>query len=456
MKWIAILLFLGSFILRIFYLNAGLFHYDGVLLAEQISSGNIFENSFLKQRAGYVLIIYGLAKILPFHIDNIILFSNAFFGSASVVLLYFLAKLFFNEKEAIYASTLFSVSPLFLSVTTYAKEHGAEVFFLLLSLLMLMCAKKTIDFVYASAVCSYFLFVKETAFLFIPLIVLTLFLYKKTNKFNAVIFLLPFLIMFLVYFITALYGDIFSPGLEHPALQFSQRLVEAFKAVVYSITWPGLPFLFLGIFVLYKSGQYKNLFFLLFWLVLFFFFGNHRLFSPRWLSPLLPAAFILISLGVARIKHINAAIIIAIVIISLTFIHPVLAYRHETGGIKAFALKLKEISPENSLILIYGDQCEFIKYYSKRECSPNDPGVKTSTLIQFSLEKNKSVYLIGHFEKNYDVAEHINPFLKYLEHKYIVKELGDIEFEDYHKAELGLRKIKTKLIQLQLNKKEEV
>ncbi|MDP7140723.1 MAG: glycosyltransferase family 39 protein, partial [Candidatus Woesearchaeota archaeon] len=147
---ICLLLFLGSFLIMYLLRADCLFHMDSVGYA--MKAKLMFE-TLTQQYAhftgypGYIFIIsviYGFQKIV-FNIqtaESATIFASVLFGALSVPLLYLFAKNILNKFIGIAASVFLAITPIFLSISTYGKDHTASVFFVLLSFYLLALYNK--------------------------------------------------------------------------------------------------------------------------------------------------------------------------------------------------------------------------------------------------------------------------------------------------------------------------
>jgi predicted membrane-bound mannosyltransferase len=99
--------------------------------------------------------------------------TNAIFGSLAVAVLFLLAHLLFDRIFAgLSAAILFSVSPVFLAVTTIAKVHGVELFFILTAIYLVFRfhgTKSRVALALSAACIGFSPWVRESALVFIPI-----------------------------------------------------------------------------------------------------------------------------------------------------------------------------------------------------------------------------------------------------------------------------------------------
>lgn len=161
-------------------------------------SGNFLPlhlKSFIYSPAGYSyfsippIAVFGLS---PFSIR----FASAFFGTLTIIVLYFLVQqLFRNSKLSTLSSLLLAVSPWHINLSRTATENIIVTFFIVLGILLYL--RKRVFLAFLSFSLTLALYQAPRAFLplFIPLLI------KKTN-FKSYIFYLIFILLPIVLIIT--------------------------------------------------------------------------------------------------------------------------------------------------------------------------------------------------------------------------------------------------------------
>ncbi|HHQ45060.1 MAG TPA: DUF2723 domain-containing protein, partial [Candidatus Altiarchaeales archaeon] len=193
---IPLILFLLAFTPRAYYMNDGLFHTDSVFQAIALE-GTVDDLHFTyKHPPGYPgqvvagSIVYVFFKIFTGaqNAETAATFTSVLTGSLAVVAMYFFAKEFLeSEKSGMYAAILLSFTPVFLSVTTYAKSHGTEILFLLLSAYYAVVAGKTggdRHKILAGFCLGYSTAVRVTSVIFTPILFLTYWSYRPPLSFK--------------------------------------------------------------------------------------------------------------------------------------------------------------------------------------------------------------------------------------------------------------------------------
>ena len=155
-KFVLIFILITSILIRFPFLNAGLFHHDSAQLAVAVEK--LVNNGELQGIGGgrHGLVI---ADSVFFYVFKTILrhesaefsvnFASAFFGVLAVLLLYLFAKELFNDGFIAFSSAvLYSAAPLFLSVSTFAKEHTLDAFIVILSLYLFIKGIKIVYYIF--------------------------------------------------------------------------------------------------------------------------------------------------------------------------------------------------------------------------------------------------------------------------------------------------------------------
>lgn len=144
-------LVLASLLVRAAYRVEGLFFHDSVVLAQAVeqtvATGRL--HGQVDGRYGSVLLnlpayaachwIGGLERA-----EATVIWTNIAFGSAAVgTLALLLMELLRSRAASLLGAALFSVSPIYLSITTYGKPHGIEAFLVLTSLWLVLRSART-------------------------------------------------------------------------------------------------------------------------------------------------------------------------------------------------------------------------------------------------------------------------------------------------------------------------
>jgi len=387
-KFIIIFLLIFSAILRFTYLNEGLFHHDSVQLAVAVEK-TVDEPGLYGiggGRHGLVLInsaFFYLFKTFLNHLsaEFTVNFTSALFGTISIAILYLFLKELTNNKFLSFSSSiLYSVTPIFLSVSTFAKEHTLDVFLVLLSLLLLikgLIKNNNRLILSAGIVLSLLIFVRFPSILIIFSAIFIIY-YYKVNKFRRIaIYLGPFVIIIFLYLLFAF--DTFTNearsnfnilSLENIKFILLNNFKYSIEGIIFSLTIFGIILTVLGFIFLFKENKKLFYFLILFFIPLFVFYASSKTVSHRFFSlPLIP---LIVSFSYAieyvKRKNIYAGSILLILILSAFFIniYPVIKFRSEYSAFKELATIINDnTAPGDSIVILVGDDTAAINYYSK-------------------------------------------------------------------------------------------
>jgi hypothetical protein len=360
-KHLLLFLLVFSLGIRLLFLNDGLFHHDSVRLAQAVEES--YETRSLKGqingRYGSVLVnllVYSPLRLLK-HVlsaEKTVILTNALFASLSVLLLYlFLVKIFENQFISFSSALLFSVSPVFLSISTRGKPHGIEIFFILTSFLFVASfheKKRPIHLALSSFSIAFSVLVRESAIIFIPLYILFYLnpeirsggvsfekgVLEKRNIFTALVPLVIVLFLGMYYYLyDVFFKTLFqrSTGIVSFEGFYSESLPYAIADLNFNLGFFGLLTALLGILVFYK--KFENKFYLLFfiiWASTLFYFGNTTGYAPRFLAAVSIPFFLFIALTLDWVYKKNAsagvALLIFLVLSMFIRIYPIIEYRH--------------------------------------------------------------------------------------------------------------------------------
>jgi hypothetical protein len=137
---IASCLFLAAFILRYYFINAGLFYTDAVIAAQKVEATyktGVLQYAHGVGYPGNVLtnLVFYFVGINIFHAtsaESTILFTSVFFASLSIAIYYLLLlRVTKSEMVSLSAALILNILPVYLSTSTYGMSHQAAGFFFL-------------------------------------------------------------------------------------------------------------------------------------------------------------------------------------------------------------------------------------------------------------------------------------------------------------------------------------
>lgn len=431
---VLVFLFIFSLGLRLLYVNPGIFHADSIGLTRAVERTYETGHLYGMFNGRYGSVIVNLLTYIPYHLitginsaEKSILFSDILFASFSVIMLFlFIKNIFKNKIIPLFTALLFSISPIFLSITTYGISHGIEIFFILTSffLLSIFHEKNSIHYLALSSFSIAFsIIVRESAIIFVPLYFLFylnpeirenfISIKDEVIKFRTICTVIfPFLIVFgiglYLYIYEIIYRNIFMT--DRLAVSFmgfySESLPIAFEDLFFNLTIIGVLLVIGGSLILIISYENKfHFIFLFLWALTFYYFGNLNAYWSRFLAIVSVPFFIFMSIGLDWLYKKNkvfSMVIFLILIVSLfQQIQPIIDYRHKFSGQKEYSLWVKEQVPPNSII-IASDDSGFISYYADLETrSPPEDLEDNKKLeiwveqLNMTLKNNIPIYLIG-------------------------------------------------------------
>ena len=483
---IILFLFIFSLSLRLIYMNQGLFEADSIGAASAIEE--TFKTGTLHGlfNGRYGTVIVNIITYIPYHLitgiesaEKSLIFTEILFASLGVTILYlFILKLFNNRSISLIAALLFSISPIFLSVTTYGNSIGIEIFFILASFYLLACfhnKNSQIHLILSSLSIAFSVMVRESAMVFVPLYFLFYInpVIKNDNNFvslnqdvfkirNLTSVLFPFLLIFGVYtyfvFYNILYKTLFIPDDGGESIVvfmgiFSPVLNISIKDLYFDLSILGIIFAIGGLIISIDSFENKFYFiFFLLWSGMFFYFGNTSTYSPYYLAIVSVPFYIFISIFLNALYKTNRlfGIISLSLLIFILFsqIQPILDYRHKFSGEKEFALWVKDKIPPNSRVVAMNDNA-FFNYYAKLETLSHPIGdpERTETWVKEInlLLKNGTNIYIATSGFNYDDKQ---IFRNALYQNFDIEYVGSHIIEDYHKATIMDKRYESTLLKI--------
>jgi len=475
-------LFVLSLALRLYYLNDGLFLYDSVVLAQAVQdtldTGTL--HGQINGRHGSVFI--GLIAHWPDRwltgetsAERALLHANAVFAAAAVPALFLLGRHLLRDHGAAFvAALLFSLSPIYLSVTTWAKPHGLEALQIVTCFTLLARPRTSgstswllgASLVYGSAILC-----REAALLVLPLYLL---LYLRPEivrqrpfvRFDPRVWsvrwlaaaFLPLLLMLALAFWLFL-ADVVSRTLTVESANVvtfrlwpAPGLRQAMADLLTTLTPVGALLAVAGTFRLARRPDLFPLLFLGAWGAGVYPVGNASAYWPRLLAVLSPPFFLALGAGASWL-HTRSRVASALLVVLLgasmfAQIEPLLSQRRSFSGEKVQALWLRDLLPPASVVIAM-DDAVFIEYYAGLETlsHPIDDPAATERWVADVLERIESgtpVFIVTS-GLSYDRSK---VFGRALRTRFRLVEIDRKGVEDYHRAALVDRRYETTLSQL--------
>ncbi len=432
---VMLVLFAFAFVLRYYFMAAGLLHTDSVIEAR--AAEDFYRDYRLRylQGLGYpgesvvMTAGYGLFRLFGSDsADYSTRFISVLFGALCVPMLYlFVRRVSGHETAGAYAGLILSFLPVHLSLSTFGKGHGIELFFLLLSAYLAVeaGAKRTLKLKVLAGLCMGFtVAVRQTSALFIPAYILLYYL-ESGPPFRlarsgenlalkvrerpsavasdlAVLVLLPPAVFVLAY-VPLMYYD---PGysLLGAIRSFSQEADAGFSpwsplvklSLEYStksLSELGWLLALAGAVAAWRSNRRLATALLVWFAVMFIYLSNVAMLSPRFVIPALAVPVILAAYAAdwagGRWGQPAALAIVLILLATMVWrsdIYPVLEYRRQHCGPCDFSRMLGNITSPDSVIIAMDESVHY-EYYAKRAATghPSGNDILDSGKVEASL-----------------------------------------------------------------------
>jgi hypothetical protein len=408
-KYVPAALFIIALLLRLYYIQPGLWHTDSVIAAQEaersVATGRLHYLQDVLGYGGFALFNTGVYLIWNLvtggSAEHILLAANAIMGAAGAALIYLLSVKLTGSREAgVYSGVILTFLPLNLVLSTYLKD-------LMLGSLLVMAAALTVlkaarqDSlklkVLAGCVLGYAAAVRQLDFLFIPSFILLYYVYKppvelkrrgdsvkvklKSNPrglaFDVLSLVVPVFIVFTIPYIPRMFSQPgFNPFEALLATGGAQTKAGLSLDILsrYSIPWATKSLTQLGWIVLIGSLYVNYARNRRVWLALtawmtsyFIIYGSFQGVSPYFFYGAFPAAVLMMGWGLAYAHQkrgdIAHVIVVALVIWMFTSINPVLSYRRGRCGPCEFSRRIAEVTPVDSA-LIGMDETRHYEYYA--------------------------------------------------------------------------------------------
>jgi len=424
-----LLLFLLGLALRLALISKGPYHPDCLKLAltaqEILNTGQIH---YLQGSGLPLTAILGAFFVLVanyFKIHDPVLAVNlmsVLLGSLCIPVFFLLVEKFFDRTAAILSTILLITNPLLLALSTYGNSHIPSLLFLLLGLLLFKSYFSTYASVYFISGCLCFGFMggarlQEFIVMVIPVAFLFFIKYPRRGEDNKTIIYKNWPYQHVCLFLTITFFIIlifYLPSLKlSDIVQSSPISFDTFKyQILESYLGPfskglsiSLYFLFIilspigyllssaGLWYLFKRKPSLFVFFFLWFIIPFIFFGNLAYLSPRLLTlcviPLIISLGYFFSLLINRnnlLSKVMYLIFITIIILNLKSIVPLLSFRHKNAFITDYYQWIAT-KTEPSATIIDRDHSLFVMHYSQR--IPLTPPVTLYSVESYELKQFK-------------------------------------------------------------------
>ncbi|MEK6984412.1 MAG: glycosyltransferase family 39 protein [Nanoarchaeota archaeon] len=468
--FIVAFLLIFSGILRFGFLNKGLYHHDSFQIAvaaeKTVDELNLY--GIGGGREGVVLInslFFFLFKTFLGHksAEFSVNFTSALFGTLAVGVLYFISKILTNSKFVGFTSSmLYSSTPIFLSVSTFAKEHTLDVFTALLSVLFLTIGLKKNSYYLISLsglFLSFLIFIRFPSILIIFSSILLIYNFSKIskdsadNKLKAILFfIIPFIIVIALYFFlesSTLLNEAksnFNSVSQNKVASLKLNFIYSIDGIIFSLTLLGFLFSIAGFILLFRENRAMFYFALLFFAPLSVFYLMSKTVAHRFfVLPLVPLAISLsYTLDYIKKKDFYLSIAVFILLVSAFFvrIHPIIKTRHEFSAFKDLAnIVNANTNPYDSVIILYGDDTPALNYYSKTPTKSCDYEPDAKLLNNFVrntqglLDRNLKVFISGACFGLGSYEERML-FLEFMNNNFRGSMVAEYISDDYHRGSI--------------------
>ena len=385
--FLALLLFALAFGVRFHFRSAGLFHLDAVLDAVAAESALKDGRLHYLQGLGYpgesLLMTLTYAAFRLFGATSAgpaVIFASVLFGALGVPMLYLLARrLFDSRRTATYAAALLAFLPVHLSLSTFGKGHGMELFFLLLSAYLAVLAgerQTSATKLAAGVTLGFAMAIRHTSALILPAYLLLFWWasrpasrerWKGGREFlpersragmvrDAALLVVPAFAVFLLSFLPRMFYDHSYSLLDSvrgnigeaaPGLGMLWPLLEkSISWATVSLTPLGWLLAAAGAIVLWRRDRLLATALLAWFAIFFVFLSDVSILSPRFVIPALAVPVMLAAVAVESIggpgrfgaRQAGAmAVLIGLCAWMMANIYPVLEYRRHHCGPCDFA-----------------------------------------------------------------------------------------------------------------------
>lgn len=437
--WAACIIFLISFYLNFSLISKGPVSVDCLNLV--INSQATLEDHHLHYLygSGYPLMVLlgsifiGIANnfgtIDPVFAVNCI---SVLFSSIAILVFYLLIREICHTLTAILASIILATNPIFLDVSTYGINHAPALCFLFLGLRSLLRFQTIGNITTLLLSALYFGFMGATRlqdFILLSPAVIYMFIFglkenspqhnkhKFRNFLSFISTLILIIILFHLPFVSFDHSNYdiqakqyWMTGVtENFQGLFSTSLISSLSYLVLAFSAVGILCFSIGLYYTAVLNKRFTIFTILWLLIPLEFYGNTISNAPRFLTIILPAFIIPMSIYLAQmVKHKNilyklVALTSFLIIISQTLLiaQETFIRRHSFALIPDFYRWVGK-STEPDATIISSDDKTFITYYSNRETLLKPVGIRhlsSKELKSFKkeldniLDKNKPVYI---------------------------------------------------------------
>jgi hypothetical protein len=456
---IAALIFCLAFAIRFLFISKGPFYVDTLELALNAEATLKTLDLHYMHWAGYPLTVI-MASVFIFltrllGINDIIFgvnFMSVVFGSLNVVIFYLLCRKILDKAGALMAALILCFLPMHIDISTFGLTHPVSIFFNLTGIYFLFLYFEKLRFnklIFSSV----FLGLGAAARLTDGLIVfVAIWLYFSLSSKNPklsktlllkriAVFLFLFGLTILIFYVPMIlktgitqFQDTLGVYYYHHSLLYA---APSLGFVAWIVGFPGLLILLAGVGYFLLERDKLMLHFLLLWfLVIFLYYGSHSCACPRYLVfstiPLLIPVGYFISKFQRKIL-LYSLIFVLLVFSFFSFYRPIY-FRHKYNLQESFAKFVKGKTEPSSYIIAI-DEGPFIEYYADRRVLYRAAESSRESFDTFFadmdrlLEDGQAIYIISSAMYSYDEDKY---FLNKLLDRYDLEYKGNHLNQDWH------------------------
>lgn len=469
--WLAVI-FIFSFLLRLYFISLGPYHSDCLYLAIQSEKIVRTHQMHYLQSSGLPLTaVLGAGFVWLFQIFSIgdpvfaVNFMSIWFGSMCVVAMFFCVKQLTDARTGFLSAMLLSFNPLFFGLSVFGNSHMPAVFFLLTGtyyLLKYTESRRISHLVFAGLWlgCMGAARIQDFAVMSIPLLFLVLSLVnlipdmRDRVKYIIVPFcscLVVILIAYVPKFVltnlptgeSSFSGYVqsnFTSHLQGMSPSVFKNIFRELLSIFSPVEWV---LIVAGTVCLVRKKETPKFLFLLLWAIVpVVIYGFLKFFVFRFLIITLIPIIILESICAAflsrlrfRLARFSIPFLFIFVLINLMAYFPTFAFRHQHALLPDFFQWINTVTEENAYI-IERDHSIWISHYSKR--TPFGPKKGLNHLLPEDLKEFKAeldnllsrgdpVYIT-----KYGLLDQKDQFRKFMLKNYHLEFIGGKMIEDWH------------------------
>ncbi|MGE0268669.1 MAG: ArnT family glycosyltransferase [Candidatus Omnitrophota bacterium] len=470
--WLAIL-FIFSFLLRLFFISLGPYTSDCLYLAIQSEKIVRTHQMHYLQSSGLPLtVVLGASFVWLFQIFSVnapvfaVNFMSVWFGSMCVVAMFFCVKQLTDIRTALISAVFLTLNPFFIGLSSFGNSHMPAVFFLLTGIYYLLRfpeSRRTSHLFFSGLWlgCMGAARIQDLMVMSIPLLYLGLSKVNsiRSDKQTLLKYITVPLFSCLGVILIAYVPKFVIPNLPTGDSSFIGYVQANFTNHIKGLTFTALINIFTDVLTVFSPLEWvlmagglvfliiqierKKILFLLLWIIIpavifsFLSFFVFRLMIISFIPLIIMESYcinILLKTN-NRWAKLSIPVILLFVLINLNRYYPMFLFRHQNALLPEFFQWVNVATEENSLI-IERDHSIWIYYYAKRK--PFGPAVGYSQLTPETLDvfKNDLDNLLRQgipvYVTKYGLLDRKDLFRKFMVKNYRLEIVGSRMIEDWH------------------------